>query len=123
MTITFFSTKTVLLEPVIQDWSLLVGACYYCCCCCCYCCFYHQGLEIGPNLGMVKSSSLESLHNVMHHTIKRDIVDDGSDLRNRSTRNSFRRAVDRSYDNTENERNGEEQRGVDGTSCESYLCY
>ena len=57
-----------------------------------------QSMEIGPSLGMVKSSSLESLHNVMHHTIKRDVVDDGSELRNRSTRNSFKRAVDHSYE-------------------------
>ena len=72
-------------------------------------------MEIGPSLGMVKSSSLESLHNVMHHHIKRDVVDDGSDLRNRSTRNSFKRAVDRSYEAGE-ERGGAEQsqRGVDG---------
>lgn len=71
-----------------------------------------QALEIGPSLGLAKSSSLESLHNVMHHTIKRDLVDDGSDLRNRSTRNSFRRAVDRSYDSE----GQSHQRGVDGKS-------
>ena len=67
-----------------------------------------MGMELGPSLGMVKSSSLESLHNVMHHTIKREaLVEDGSDLLNRRTRNSFRRAVDRSYDEVQ-------QRGVDG---------
>ena len=50
----------------------------------------------------------------MHHTIKRDIVID-----NRELRNSFRRAVDRSYDSdttprpTGDEEEGE-QRGVDG---------
>lgn len=65
-----------------------------------------EGVELGPHLGMVKSSSLESLHNVMHHTIQRDSV---SDLRNRETRNSFRRAVDHSYDDSKNQ-----QRGVDG---------
>ena len=42
-----------------------------------------QGIEVGPQLGLVKSSSLESLHNVMHHTIKRDLVDDGGDIRSR----------------------------------------
>ena len=47
----------------------------------------------------------------MHHTIKRDLVDDGSDLRNRSTRNSFRQAVDRSYEAGSEETS---QRGVDG---------
>ena len=74
-------------------------------------------MEIGPNLGMVKSSSLESLHNVMHHTIKRDVVDDGSDLRNRSTRSSFKRAVDRSYDAEGQGRTDDQtQRGVDGES-------
>ena len=57
---------------------------------------------------MVKSSSLESLHNVMQHGIKREaLVEDGSELLNRRTRNSFRRAVDRSYD-------GAQHRGVDG---------
>lgn len=72
-------------------------------------------MEIGPSLGMVKSSSLESLHNVMHHHIKRDVVDDGSDLRNRSTRNSFKRAVDRSYEAGEEGGGAEQtQRGVDG---------
>ncbi len=40
-------------------------------------------MELGPQLGLAKSSSLESLHNVMHHTIKMDVVDDGSDIRNR----------------------------------------
>ncbi len=40
-------------------------------------------MELGPQLGLAKSSSLESLHNVMHHTIKMDVVDDGSDLRSR----------------------------------------
>ncbi len=64
-----------------------------------------RGIEVGPGLGMVKSSSLESLHNVMHHQIKHD---SGSDLRNRETRNSFRRAVDRTYDDGR-----VEQRGVD----------
>ena len=76
---------------------------------------------MGPQLGLVKSSSLESLHNVMAHSINRgDLVDDGSDLRNRSTRNSFRRAVDHSYDNG-SERQVDEvegQRGVDGESLE-----
>ena len=57
---------------------------------------------------MVKSSSLESLHNVMQHNIRRD---SGTDLRNRETRNSFRRAVDRSYDDSSV---GTQQRGVDG---------
>lgn len=61
-------------------------------------------MQIGPSLGLAKSSSLESLHNVMHHTIQRDMVDDGS---NRSTRNSFKRGVDRSFEDGE-------QRGVDG---------
>lgn len=70
-------------------------------------------MEIGPSLGMVKSSSLESLHNVMHHTIKRDMVNDGSELRSRSTRNSFKQAVDHSYDDSA-QRNGGEQKGVDG---------
>jgi len=56
---------------------------------------------------MVKSSSLESLHNVMQHGIKREaLVEDGSELLNRRTRNSFRRAVDRSYDSAQH-------RGVD----------
>ena len=74
-----------------------------------------QGIEVGPNLGLFKSSSLESLHNVMQHAIKRDIVDDGSDLRNRSTRNSFRRAVDRTVDGQHASQEGTgEQRGVDG---------
>jgi hypothetical protein len=51
----------------------------------------------------------------MQHAIKRDIVDDGSDLRNRSTRNSFRRAVDRTIDGQRTTQEGEEeQRGVDG---------
>lgn len=36
-------------------------------------------------------------------------MDDGSDLRNRSTRNSFKKAVDRSFEPGE-----EDQRGVDG---------
>ena len=67
------------------------------------------GMELGPSLGLVKSSSLESLHNVMHLQIRRD---SGSDLRNRETRNSFRRAVDHSYD--ENGRQQQQQRGVDG---------
>ena len=51
----------------------------------------------------------------MQHAIKRDIVDDGSDLRNRSTRNSFRKAVDRTIDGqggTQGEMG--EQRVVDG---------
>ncbi len=64
-----------------------------------------RGVEVGPGLGMVKSSSLESLHNVMHHQIIRD---NGSDLRSRETRNSFRRAVDRTFDDSRGE-----QRGVD----------
>ncbi len=49
--------------------------------------FLHASLgtmEVGPQLGLAKSSSLESLHNVMLHTIKRDVVNDGSDVRNRS---------------------------------------
>ena len=51
----------------------------------------------------------------MQHAILRDIVDDGSDLRNRSTRNSFRRAVDRTIDGqTTDENETGEQRGVDG---------
>ena len=70
-----------------------------------------RGLELGPQLGMVKSSSLESLHNVMQHSIQRDMVDDGSELRNRHTRNSFRRAVDRSL---EQQQQQQQQRGVDG---------
>ena len=70
-------------------------------------------VQVGPSLGLAKSSSLESLHNVMQHTIKRDVVDDGSDLRNRSTRNSFRRAVDRSYEPGGSQQG---QRGVDGKS-------
>ena len=75
-----------------------------------------QGIEVGPHLGLFKSSSLESLHNVMQHAIKRDIVDDGSDLRNRSTRNSFRRAVDRTIDGQrpDAQEGAGEQRGVDG---------
>ena len=74
-----------------------------------------QGIEVGPHLGLFKSSSLESLHNVMQHAIKRDVVDDGSDLRNRSTRNSFRRAVDRTIDGQGAAQEGTgEQRGVDG---------
>ena len=31
-----------------------------------------DGVEVGPNLRMVKSSSLESLQTVMHHTINAD---------------------------------------------------
>ena len=52
----------------------------------------------------------------MQHAIKRDIVDDGSDLRNRSTRNSFRRAVDRTIDgqHASSKEGSGEQRGVDG---------
>ena len=74
-----------------------------------------QGLEVGPQLGLFKSSSLESLHNVMQHTIKRDMVDDGYDFRNRSTRHSFKRAVDRTIDGQAAEADeGGEQRGVDG---------
>ena len=65
-------------------------------------------MQIGPSLGLAKSSSLESLHNVMHHTIQRDIVDDGS---SRSTRNSFRRS--RGMDHSFEDGDGE-QRGVDG---------
>ena len=68
-------------------------------------------MELGPNLGLVKSSSLESLHNVMHLQIRRD---SGSDLRTRETRNSFRRAVDRSYDEGGGEQHEQQQRGVDG---------
>ncbi len=75
---------------------------------------------------MAKSSSLESLHNVFHHHIKRDLVDDGpSDLRNRSTRNSYRRTGEHPYhrhhhqqgeegEGEEEGDNEEEQRGVDG---------
>lgn len=70
------------------------------------------GMELGPNLGLVKSSSLESLHNVMHLQIRRD---SGSDLRTRETRNSFRRAVDRSYDEGGGEQHEQQQRGVDVT--------
>ena len=61
---------------------------------------------------MAKSSSLESLHNARHHLIKRD---SSTDLRNRETRNSFRRAVDRSIEDS-----GERQVGVDG-ECQ-WLC-
>ena len=51
----------------------------------------------------------------MQHAIKRDKVDDGSDLRNRSTRNSFRRAVDRTIDGQGGAKGAAgEQRGVDG---------
>ena len=52
----------------------------------------------------------------MQHAIKRDVVDDGSDLRNRSTRNSFRRAVDRTIDGQrpDAQEGAGEQRGVDG---------
>lgn len=69
---------------------------------------------LGPNLGLVKSSSLESLHNVMHHSIKRDLVYDGTgtDMRSRSTRSSFIRAVNHSYQVNQSE--VVEQRGVDG---------
>ena len=73
-----------------------------------------QNMAVGPSLGLVKSSSLESLHNVMHHHIIRDIVDDGvaGGTRRGPHRNSFKRtAMDHSY----GEANGEEeQRGVDG---------
>ena len=60
----------------------------------------------------------------MQHAIKRDMVDDGSDLRNRSTRNSFRRAVDRTIDGQAPVENGTgEQRGVDGESdCGEGVC-
>ena len=67
------------------------------------------GLEVGPNLGMVKSSSLESLHNIVAHTIKRDVGPKVGELRTRETRNSFRRAVDHSMNDGDSS-----QRGVDG---------
>ena len=34
-----------------------------------------DGVEVGPSLGMVKSSSLESLHNVYKNSIKLDDED------------------------------------------------
>lgn len=75
------------------------------------------GLEVGPNLGMVKSSSLESLHNIVAHTIKRDVGPGAGELRARETRNSFRRAVDRSTNE-----GGSSQRGVDGEEGDSRGC-
>ena len=68
-----------------------------------------RGLEVGPGLGMVKSSSLESLHNVMHHQIRRESA---SDLRSRETRNSFKRAVDRTYDDSAIQHRGVDARGM-----------
>ena len=79
-------------------------------------------MAVGPSLGLVKSSSLESLHNVMHHHIIRDMVDDGprGSGHRPGRRNSFRRnTVDHSYIPTmaggmaEDE---EDHRGVDGKS-------
>jgi len=59
-----------------------------------------QNVAVGPSLGLVKSSSLESLHNVMHHHIIRDVVDDGpgGSGRRPGRRNSFKRnTVSHSY--------------------------
>ena len=67
-----------------------------------------QCLEVGPSLGLVKSSSLESLHNVMHHTIKRDLVNDGTE----NARANFMHTKDNSYQINQIE--GVEQHGVDG---------
>ena len=68
------------------------------------------GVEVGPNLGMVKSSSLESLHNIVAHTIKRDISSAaGAGRSSRESANSFRTTVDRSRDDGK-----DAQRGVDG---------
>lgn len=72
---------------------------------------------MGPNLGMVKSSSLESLHNIVSHTIKRDVGPGVGELRTRETRNSFRRAVDHSLKDgasTQREVDGERRGGRRG---------
>ncbi len=79
-------------------------------------------MVVGPSLGLVKSSSLESLHNVMHHHIIRDMVDDGTGGSGRrvARRGSFKRNAISHYgqltpeDQAGQEEEDEEQRGVDG---------
>ena len=62
------------------------------------------GMEVGPSLGMVKSSSLESLHNIVAHTIKRDMETGGRG----EGSSSFRRPVDHSMSQP-----APTQRGID----------
>ena len=84
----------------------------------------YDDIPVGPNLGLVKSSSLESLHNVMAHSIKKRESMSAADYRGREGGGSFRQNRGRPYlqqgrpdeDDEEggDEDDGEgEQRGVD----------
>ena len=66
-------------------------------------------MEVGPSLGMVKSSSLESLHNIVAHTIKRDM---GTGGRGEGS-SSFRRPVDHSVSQPASTQRGIDSKCVD----------
>lgn len=81
--------------------------------------------QIGPSLGMCKSSSLESLQTMVHELQKRDVplpvvCADGS---TRACNESFRAAVDRSYDaqDTENIESGQDNESSNVHAQRSHL--
>lgn len=81
--------------------------------------------QIGPSLGMCKSSSLESLQTMVHELQKRDVpfpvvCADGS---TRACNESFRAAVDRSYDaqDTENMESGQDNESSNVHTQRSHL--